>query len=208
MNPALSPDDLLPGEAPILSKGANLVIKPSEHGLGRFAFDRLMSVVGMKHKEALGGMLHLTSYRLLFKTHGVNRLLGRMSLFLPSIVEARDSSFLFVRKIVVSTHLTRAELVVWGIPALLDALQRAAGALSPADFEAMRAHAVAHPERVGAGLRVNAALEDLNDLARAGQAVVDLLEAAANPLEAIGSLALAELLSRTVEEGWQRPFNR
>ncbi|AKF86321.1 hypothetical protein MFUL124B02_24680 [Myxococcus fulvus 124B02] len=192
----------------LLSKGANLVIKPSEHGLGRFAFDRLMWVVGMKQKEALGGELHLTNYRLLFKTHGFNRLRGRISLFLPSLLEARDASFLFVRKIVVSTHLTRAEIVVWGIPELLNAMQRAAGALSPADFEAMRAHAAAHPERVGAGLRVNATLEDLNDLALAGESVVELLKAAANPLEAIGSLALAELLSRTVEEGWQRPFNR
>jgi hypothetical protein len=47
---------------------------------------------------------------------------------------------------------------------------------------------------------VNAALEDLNDLARAGQAVADLIGAAANPLEALGSLALSEFLSRTVEE--------
>ena len=71
--------DLLDSEKLIQTKNANAVIKVDEHGLSRFAFDQLMWMVGMKGKEAIGGKIHLTNYRLIFKSHRINRLTGKFS---------------------------------------------------------------------------------------------------------------------------------
>src|SRR5215212_2488047 len=113
---SLAAADLLPGEQVLESKPANAVVKLSEHGLSRFAFDKYMWVAGMKDKEAIGGHLSLTSYRLVFQAHALNRLHGRYSIFLPSIVSVRDASFLWTRKIAVATQLTEFQFVLWGIP--------------------------------------------------------------------------------------------
>src|SRR5215208_3245432 len=106
--------DLLPGEQVLESKASNAVVTLSDYGLSRFAFDKYMWVAGMKDKEAIGGTLALTSYRLVFQAHALNRLRGRYSIFLPAIMTLRDASFLWTRKIAVATPLTEFHFVLWG----------------------------------------------------------------------------------------------
>lgn len=62
---------------------ASLLVRPSEYGLSEFAFG------GAEGGEAIGGKAHLTSYRLVFAAHSLNRLTGKHSIFLPNIRELR-----------------------------------------------------------------------------------------------------------------------
>jgi hypothetical protein len=85
-------EDLLPVEKLVLSKFANAIIKIEEHGLSQFFVDDLLGLVGMQGKEAIGGKLHLTNYRLVFKAHFLNRVSGKFSIALPTIQSIKDTS--------------------------------------------------------------------------------------------------------------------
>lgn len=88
----LGEEDLLPGEAVVLSKSANAMIRVSEFGLSRFAFDRVMVAAGLGDAEAIGGKLYVTDCRVVFKSHAVNRVRGAFSIFLPTVRDLRDTS--------------------------------------------------------------------------------------------------------------------
>jgi hypothetical protein len=80
---ALARKDLLPDEEVLLSKFANLWVRPSEYGLSEFAFG------GSGDNEALGGRAYLTNYRVVFAAHSLNRLTGMHSIFLPNIRDVK-----------------------------------------------------------------------------------------------------------------------
>jgi hypothetical protein len=181
---------LFNGERQILTKAANAIVRPDEHGLTRFFADQLMGVVGMQGREAIGGHLHLTSYRLLFVAHAVNRLTGSFSIFLPTIREVADTSRFITKKITVSTQTQQYDFVVWGIPALLAAIETARAAATPADRAAMR-EALASDARVLQQLQVNSLIEGIN-AALVGERVRAL---SADPLAVSNVLNAAELLS-------------
>jgi hypothetical protein len=188
--------DLLPGEAALLSKKANAVIRPDEHGLSRFAFDHLLGTVGMSGMEAIGGNLHLTSYRLLFKAHPVNRLRGSFSIFLPTIQQVHNASSGITRKVDIVTGTQRYTYVVWGVPAVIAAIERARGALDRAAVERLAGLAVEHPQAIGEGLEVAGGIEAVN---RALTQVTHPFTAAQlgelTPLSRSTALNLTELLS-------------
>jgi len=190
--------ELLPGENIILSKGANAVIKLSEYGLSKFAFGQFMWVAGLKGKEAIGGKLSLTNYRLIFKSHRFNRLRGKFSIFLPAIAKMRDSSFLLTRKVAIVTKLTEFEFVIWGIPAFIKAVESAKAALKEDDIAKIRTYAVQYYERCGEGLQKFGGLETINKIFLGGEKVKNLLDLATNPLEAIGVLSLQELFEKFI----------
>lgn len=182
---SLGDDDLLPGERPIQSKAANAVISMSEYGLEQRGYHGAMGLVGMKGQEAIGGKLHLTSYRLLFKSHGMNRATGSVSIYLPTITKLEDRSRFMARKIGVRTEATDSEFVAWGVPGLIQSIQAAADAVGPAERHAMLAEIDRHPERSGGGLST------------AGADEIDAI--VANParnLEAITAIVVEELRGR------------
>jgi hypothetical protein len=199
--------DLLPGEQLLETRAANAVVKLSDYGLSRFAFDKYMWVAGMKGKEAIGGTLSLTSYRLVFQSHALNRLRGRYSIFLPAIVGVRDASFLWTRKLAVATPLTEFQFVVWGIPRFIQRLAEARARLTPQAVAALQGLAVEHFARWGEGLQTFGGAERINQLVLTGGKVSDLFQLAMNPFEALAAAALSELLDRTVIDPWQRPFD-
>ena len=185
--------DLLSGESVILSKGANAVIKISDYGLSRFAFDQLMWTVGMKGKEAIGGKLHLTNYRLIFKSHPLNRLGGKFSIFLPTIWEVKDVSGLISKKIEVFTQTQEFEFVVWGIPALITAIKSSKSKLDPKQVETMCTAAVKNYEKCGEGLKIIKAVEAINFGVLTAQQLLKIVELAQNPIEVSGIMNLLEL---------------
>ena len=202
----MSAVELLPGEQLLETKAANAVVTLSDHGLSRFAFDEHMWVVGMKNKEAIGGHLSLTTFRLVFQAHAINRLRGRYSIFLPSVVTLRDASFLWTRKIAVATQLTEFQFVLWGIPRFLARVEEARSRLTPDAVRHLQAVAVEHYERWGEGLQTFGGAEKLNRLVLAGGQVNELFQLATNPVEALAAAALSELLDRTVKDAWQKQF--
>jgi hypothetical protein len=192
----LDKTELLPGEAVLLSKKANAVIRPDQHGLSRFAFDHLMGSVGMAGQEAIGGNLHLTSYRLLFKAHPVNRLRGAFSIFLPTIQQVRNASSGIARKVEVVTGTQRYTYVAWGVPAVIAAIDGARAALDRAAVARLASLAVGHAGALGEGLEVAGGIEAVN---RALTQVTHPFSAAQldglAPLSKSTALNLTELLS-------------
>ncbi len=179
--------DLLPGERVVLSKPANAVIRLDEHGLSRFPADQLMRVMGFAGKEAIGGKLHLTNYRLLFTSHRVNRLTGGFSIYLPTITGLHDRSRWIAKKLEVVTRLQTFEFVVWGVPAFISTIQARAGQITTA--QAMELAAA----QAGGGLEKNATLaKDVVKFALEALSVVQ------NPLDAANLLNLLDLVTDDV----------
>ena len=110
----------LQDEVLIKRKGASAVFHHSVIGLSKITPDRFTSFVGLKDKEALGGMLYLTNYRLLFRSHFLNRARGTFSIFLPSIRDVRITSFGANRNITVDTDVFHFNYIVWGIPSFVE----------------------------------------------------------------------------------------
>lgn len=123
----------LAGERVLLAQNANLRVSPG---------------------EALGGRLQLTTHRLVFSAHPVNRIVGRLSLFLPTIAGLQDTSRFVAKRLAVETAGTGAtEFVVWGIPKLIAAITAARKALPPAAAASILAELVARPDLLGPDVR-------------------------------------------------------
>ena len=152
---------LLADETEIMSKGANFVLNLQENGLPRFRFDGMMGAVGMAGKESIGGHLYLTNFRLVFASHKINRFTGTFSIFLPSIEKMEDKSSFIVKKLEVVTPSYAYEFIVWGIPALVEAVNKAKGALSSTQFARVQQLAQSSPEKCGDGLKVFPPLMEL-----------------------------------------------
>lgn len=152
---------LLAGESELTSKGANFVLNLNENGLPRFRYDGLMGAVGMTGKEAIGGKLFLTNFRVYFQSHNVNRFNGAFSIFLPSIETMKDVSAFLTKKLEIVTPSYNFEFVVWGIPQFMAQIKAARDALSPSQQEELQSAAQASPEKCGDGLKVFPPLMDL-----------------------------------------------
>jgi hypothetical protein len=187
MGMALEPNDLWPGEQPILTKNANLVIRVKESGLSQFAFDKYMVLIGMKGKEALGGQVHLTNLRLIFKTHGMNRLRGKISMFLPTVTSVTDVSWFIVRKVKVETQIQDYEMVMWGIPSFIEAVEEAKERFKPEHVESLRQLILSNPAPVGEGLMKWVAAERINKVLLAMRKGANAVSEAADLAELPGA---------------------
>ncbi|MFF8538031.1 hypothetical protein ACN6K9_002466 [Streptomyces sp. SAS_267] len=207
----LNSADLLPGEGIILRKNANAVIDVRQAGLSRFAFDDLMWLVGMRNKEAIGGRLYLTNYRLVFTSHRFNRVRGTFSVFLPCIEEVRDSSFAATRQLAVHTGTQDFTFVVWGIPRLIEAVDECRAEFDDAYVADLAELALAEPWKLGAGFRTVVHHEALNvvlsavrrgadDFPAAATSLAGLIDSRFNVADAAGILQAAELLTRAGQD--------
>jgi hypothetical protein len=198
--------DLFDGERVLLSKAANSIIKINDYGLKRLPFDQLMPLVGFQGKEAIGGKLHLTNYRIIFKSHSINRLRGKsinrlrgkFSVFLPTIQDIRDTSQFISKKMAVITQTQTFEFVIWGIPALMKEINSAVQLLTPEQNDLIKSIAIADYKKLGEGLELS---ELLDKIVRNGPDVADkILGIAQNPISLAGALNLLELLRLATEE--------
>jgi hypothetical protein len=202
----LQPQDLLPGERLLASRLANLVVDPARFGLRPFVFGDLGFLLGMKGKEVVGGALHLTNLRLLFKTHRLNRLHGAVSLFLPSIVAVEESRLLVMRRLRLRTESMQLEFNLLDVEGLRTPVECAR-----ADFGADEQAALAKLQQQLDGLdtlKPDAAIDRINTVLHYGRKSQDVVQAAAAPLVAIGSLLASEVFDRTLAERWSRWLRR
>lgn len=190
---ALPTTELLDGETVLLQKAANAIIIPSDHGLSRFVADGLMHLVGMKDKEAIGGHLYLTTYRLLFKAHAINRLRGQFSIYLPTITEIKDTSRFISKKMQVHTQTHAYEFVIWGIPAVMDAIRAAQSQMTPAHLETLK-YRLIHSGDLQRQFGVNEWVEGANVAITLHQRIETLLENGQDPLQLAELANLIELL--------------
>jgi len=197
--------DLLEGERLLTSKLANAIIRPADYDLSRFFADDLLWTVGMKNKEAIGGKLHLTTYRLLFRSHAANRLTGEFELFLPAVVSVRDTSFLWTRKFAVDTETTHQEFVIWGIPHFLQAVEAARAALTVDSLSTIRASVLARGTTLA--LKTQTGIELANQVFAGVKKMQEVSEFVDNPLKAIAFKAVRELFDASVAERWNERFH-
>ncbi|MBM7656430.1 hypothetical protein [Neobacillus cucumis] len=107
MGMKIKSQELFNNEEILLERKANLMINIKDFGLKKMDFHLFQK------KEAIGGKLYVTNYRLIFKPHLVNRVKGTFSLMLPSILSTRDTSVLLSKKMTVDTNSHSYEFVVW-----------------------------------------------------------------------------------------------
>jgi hypothetical protein len=203
---ALDPADLIAGEIVYFSSPANLVVRPKDFGLQKFAFDQLLWTVGMKDKEALGGSLHVTNCRLVFKSHKLNRLRGKTSIFLPIIRDVTNASFFVFQRIVVSTMSTKVEFVVLDPENVIRHIRRAQADMAPAAVEALKQEVLRRPSAFGDGLEAWSSINTLNNLINLGGHAKDVTEVIASPLGALAAIFMKELVDETVAEWWQKKW--
>ena len=197
---------LLPGERVLTSKLANLVIRPEDFGLDDFAWGGLLWVVGMKKRESLGGALHLTNYRLLFKSHRYNRLRGLTSVFLPTIERLENRTVLVFRKLAVTTGTAKAELVVGEVDQLIAQIEAAREQLDAATITRLQGHVRNHPERCCDDLQPWTTFNRFNRWFNFGKRATSVTSAITSPLSTLGSMLVDELLDKTVTQRWQKVF--
>lgn len=175
--------ELLPGERVILSKPANAIIRLDDYGLGRFPADQLMRAMGYAGLEAIGGRLHLTSYRLLFKSHRVNRVTGSFSIYLPTITGLADRSKWLAKKLEVTTRNQVFDFVIWGVPAFIAAVQAQSAQVTTEQARELAAAAQGGMERN------STVVKDMLRFSLEALAVVQ------NPLDAANLLNLLDLVT-------------
>src|SRR6476660_1545189 len=139
---SLTDEDLLPGEHLIATKFANMVISVQENGLERFQYDLLLPLVGMEGKEAIGGKVHLTNYRLIFKSHFFNRVRGKSSIFLPNVTQVSAT----LNNLLVDTPGRRFDFVMWSKQSFIDACNAQIQQLDEQRIEALRQAIMERPE--------------------------------------------------------------
>ena len=198
--------ELLPGEKILLSKLANLVIKPKDFGLDDFAFDDLLWTVGMKNKESLGGAVHITNFRIIFKSHKFNRMRGKTSIFLPSIQHLSNSSFLLFRKLTLTTASAQVNFVIADVDKVIERIYSAKNQIDSEALESLRSHIVNHPAKCGDGLESWDSLNTVNNLLNLGKKTSDAVKLVANPIGALTSIFMNELIDKTISEKWQKVF--
>lgn len=199
---------LLPGEEIIAIKAANLVVKPKEFGLNKFAFDDLLWTVGMKNKEALGGKLHVTNFRLIFKSHKLNRLRGVISIFLPTIDEIKNSSYFITKKITISTSASKVDFVIDDVDNFINTIELQKMNLNSSSIKNIQELVIEYPEKCSDGLKSWNSLNTLNNIFLIGRKTEDGLKLVINPLGALGAIFMKEFLDKTISEQWQKKFNK
>lgn len=196
----LDPTDLLPGERLLHSGLANLVLDPRDFGLRPFALGDLMFLAGLQRKEVIGGALHLTDLRLLFKAHRANRLHGAASIFLPSIQTLERRSRWPFRRLRVSTDLVDVEFIASELDDLRQRIEQARAALPAIDDARLAALRQRVPDI--AQLQPQAALNALNSAIHQGRVASDAMQAALTPLTALGGLLASEVFDRSLAQRW------
>ncbi len=189
----LEASDLLPDERFSVSKNANAVIKISDYGLTELPAMKQAKYYGFGGKEAIGGKLHLSNYRLLFKSHQVNRAKGQFSVFLPTVQELQDRSRLLSKQLHISTPTQRFEFVVWGVPELIANISDSKRRLTAEQVSYLRDVVPRqYGEEIGRGLQVDPSVEKwmkrLPELADLTQTSLDLAQ------DTLGIVALINVI--------------
>jgi hypothetical protein len=185
-----SADEFLPGEKVLATKSANAVIKLGDLHLSALPVEHLMPLLNMRGKEAIGGKLQLTNYRLLFVSHAANRVTGKFSVLLPTIQCLRDASRFFAKKLEVQTATQTFEFVVWGVPQLIAQIEGTKAALTQDD--ALRIARLVLQSAQVPGLRAADAQAGARDWLAAAQQDDHRSD---NPFELASLLNASELIS-------------
>jgi hypothetical protein len=134
-------DDLYTGESVLISKPANMFIDLS-------AQTRWLVLIGQK-REALGGKLFLTNYRLVFESHSLNSIICKVSFPLHTITGLRDMSWSILKKMAVDTAAGSAIFVVWGVRQFINTAQETMNSVDDARLREFQMYVSQDPGKLG-----------------------------------------------------------
>jgi hypothetical protein len=192
----IKPEDLLPAESVVEGKNANLILRPTDYLMAPIVDDPLRRRLGLSGQEGIGGRLYLTSYRLIFKSHAINRVTGSVSIFLPTITGLQDTSRGLSKRLTVHTTMLDYDLVVWGVRKLIEAINQQVEitAATPERWREVVGLIRADPARALGGMKVSRGVTSLQS-----RNVRAILENVTDPFSAACSLNLAVLLDEGSE---------
>lgn len=93
--------------------------------------------MGETVQEQVLAARNANNLRLIFRAHRANRIHGQLSIFLSGITDLDNASTLIVKRLVVTTAVTRETFIVWGVPTLIQIIQAAQRALRPEQLRAV-----------------------------------------------------------------------
>jgi hypothetical protein len=108
--------------------------------------------LGFPAKEAIGGKIHLTNFRLIFKSHPFNRCTGTLSIWLPTIHDIRDTSSLRVKKCCVSTSSQDMEFVLFGAQSFVEVVKSARELFGIEQIKILEEYINSDPKKTRLGL--------------------------------------------------------
>lgn len=187
----LKENELFPGEKIILSKNANSVIKVKDYGLKEIPM-LLRNTMGFDSKEAIGGKLYLTNYRFVFKSHALNRLRGKFSIFLNTVKAMKDASVLIVKKMEMDTEGQSYEFVVWGIREIIQCAEQAKRQITKEHFAEIMEHIKENREKLGEGYDYCKLADFL--VSNNVEVIKNAMEAVKNPFSVSTVINLADLI--------------
>ncbi|MEM6473480.1 MAG: hypothetical protein AAF802_28230 [Planctomycetota bacterium] len=190
----------LPGEVRLASYPANLVIRPSDHGLKEMKLARGFWIFGMKGRESLGGTLHLTNHRLLFCTHRLNRVTGHASLFLSTINAIHDRSVFIAEKLAFETDASSIEFFVNEPHSLKSAIESAIEGLGASDAETLKQFLFDHPQRAADALCSQGMISRLMSVFAQFETLSEQSTIATRPLRFLGEKMLEEFLGEPLTD--------
>ena len=123
---------LLESERQFHRSKANAIIFPSDYGLSALAAGELLGLAGIGGGEAIGGHLYITSLRIAFEAHRMNRLKGVLSVPLSAIRSAAPWRAGLSVGVQVTTAVEELQFVSWSRKAVLQALSAAREEFGPA----------------------------------------------------------------------------
>ncbi len=182
-------DALLPGEKVLAARPANLMFgfesdekAPTTQAEALILLAKL--VPQMIKARSLGGKLHVTNYRLYFATHRLNTTRGSCSVFLPTILWDQPVAGLVSGQWVVRSGTASHRFAVRDPKELSQLLRQTQE--KPLDVAALKEHARANLEKVGAGISTLFAVKDIEKL---------VSEKQASSIQLVGLMNAHELLS-------------
>jgi len=142
---AIAPDEFYPEETLIRSVGTNVLL-PLHPNAGDP--DAMPYVMGASAPRRVLGILHLTNYRLKFKSAEEPPV--SFSIFLPAIARADNTSFLLVRKFrITMKDDTHIDFVMWGIRPFLKILNTTRTKAASLNWETIGADIAAAEGKAG-----------------------------------------------------------
>jgi hypothetical protein len=202
----ITEDDLFPGEQILWFEPASLVVRPEDFGLKDFAFNQFLWVVGMKKKEVIGGRIYLTNFRIIFKSHRINRLKGMISVFLPAIIDYKNTSFFITQKITIKTFVSKIDFVAGGVDKLVALIKKQKNQLNDSDIQDLNKLVSAFPSKCSQGLIASNTINIINNTFLFGQQSSEKIEYFTDPMGALGGLFIKEFIDKSIAERWEKNF--
>jgi hypothetical protein len=190
--------DLLPGETILYEKAVVAKVNINRDCLMPYASGQLWWLLAMSGQASMEGEVYLTNYRLIFKSNDVSNLMGKFSIFLPTIDRIDDSSSAINSAISIYTgDSVKYDFITWGgVSKFIDLVKENKKAITPARLDYIKKLTISNMVVVGDGLKVERAGDKFGQVILLGNALMDVPESCRNEISAANIINLLLLVKQ------------